>query len=120
VEAVKRVQLVTDRVAQVRMEFGDEGLRLAAGGDEVGSAEEELPCELDGSPLTIAFNPSYLLDALGALQSPRALLTFTTPNRPALMRPGPDRATDDGAPADPEPAIDAGYLHLLMPVRLPG
>ena len=61
-------QLVTDRVAQVRMEFGDEGLRLAAGGDEVGSAEEELPCELDGSPLTIAFNPAYLLDALGALQ----------------------------------------------------
>ncbi|MDF3051309.1 MAG: polymerase subunit beta [Pseudonocardia sp.] len=118
VEAVKRVQLVTDRVAQVRMEFGDEGLRLAAGGDEVGSAEEELPCELDGSPLTIAFNPSYLLDALGALQSPRALLTFTTPNRPALMRPGPDQAPDagDGPAADP----DAGYLHLLMPVRLPG
>jgi DNA polymerase III subunit beta len=119
VEAVKRVQLVTDRVAQVRMEFGDEGLRLAAGGDEVGSAEEELPCELDGSPLTIAFNPSYLLDALGALQSPRALLTFTTPNRPALMRPGPDRAAGDGPAADPEPAPD-GYLHLLMPVRLPG
>jgi DNA polymerase-3 subunit beta len=86
----------------------------------VGSAEEELPCEFDGSPLTIAFNPSYLLDALGALQSPRALLTFTTPNRPALMRPGPDRAADDGTPADPEPAPDAGYLHLLMPVRLPG
>jgi DNA polymerase III subunit beta len=120
VEAVKRVQLVTDRVAQVRMEFGDEGLRLAAGGDEVGSAEEELPCELDGSPLTIAFNPSYLLDALGALQSPRALLTFTTPNRPALMRPGPAPDAGDGPPADTEPAPDAGYLHLLMPVRLPG
>ena len=118
VEAVKRVQLVTDRVAQVRMEFGDEGLRLAAGGDEVGSAEEELPCELDGSPLTIAFNPSYLLDALGALQSPRALLTFTTPNRPALMRPGPDEAPDAGY--GPAAGPDAGYLHLLMPVRLPG
>ena len=71
------------------MEFGDDGLRLSAGGDEVGSAEEELPCELDGAPLVIAFNPGYLLDALGALHTPRARLTFTTPNRPALMRPVP-------------------------------
>ena len=72
VEAIKRVALVTDRVAQVRMEFGEDGLRLAAGGDDVGSAEEELPCELDGEPLTIAFNPGYLLDALGALHTERA------------------------------------------------
>jgi DNA polymerase-3 subunit beta len=121
IESIKRVALVTDRVAQVRMEFGEDGLRLAAGGDDVGSAEEELPCELDGESLTIAFNPGYLLDALGALHTERAQLTFTTPNRPALVRPVPaaPAATDDGAapsPAQPVP----GYLHLLMPVRLPG
>ena len=119
VEAIKRVALVTDRVAQVRMEFTEDGLRLAAGGDDVGSAEEELPCELDGAPLTIAFNPNYLLDSLGALHTDRAQLTFTTPNRPALVRPvpaPPAEEGDDGATADPVP----GYLHLLMPVRLPG
>lgn len=120
VEAIKRVALVTDRVAQVRMEFGEDGLRLAAGGDDVGSAEEELPCELDGAPLTIAFNPSYLLDSLGALHTDKAQLTFTTPNRPALVRPvpaPPAGSDDDGAgAAEPTP----GYLHLLMPVRLPG
>jgi len=123
VEAIKRVQLVTDRVAQVRMEFGDDGLRLSAGGDEVGSAEEELPCELDGAPLVIAFNPSYLLDALGALHTPKARLTFTTPNRPALMRPvappAADAAEGEAAP-DAGGEQDSGYLHLLMPVRLPG
>ena len=131
VEAIKRVQLVTDRVAQVRMEFGDDGLRLTAGGDEVGSAEEELVCELDGAPLTIAFNPGYLLDALGALHTPRARLTFTTPNRPALMRPvpAPAPATESDAAEADESGAEApagaetpgsGYLHLLMPVRLPG
>lgn len=116
-EAIKRVQLVTDRVAQVRMEFSEDGLRLTAGGDDVGSAEEELPCELDGAPLTIAFNPGYLLDSLGALHTDRAQLTFTTPNRPALVRPvpAPPGESGDGG-ADPVP----GYLHLLMPVRLPG
>jgi DNA polymerase-3 subunit beta len=121
VEAIKRVALVTDRVAQVRMEFGEDGLRLAAGGDDVGSAEEELPCELDGSPLTIAFNPTYLLDSLGALHTDRAQLTFTTPNRPALVRPVPAPPTgtgDDGAGATADAV--PGYLHLLMPVRLPG
>jgi DNA polymerase-3 subunit beta len=129
VEAIKRVQLVTDRVAQVRMEFGDDGLRLSAGGDEVGSAEEELSCEFDGTPLTIAFNPSYLLDALGALHTSRAMLTFTTPNRPALMRPAtPPTAEEDKDSADESgttsaagaEATGSGYLHLLMPVRLPG
>jgi DNA polymerase III subunit beta len=117
VEAIKRVALVTDRVAQVRMEFGADGLRLAAGGDDVGSAEEELACEFDGEPLMIAFNPGYLLDALGALHTERAQLTFTTPNRPALVRPVPAAPAGDApAPATPVP----GYLHLLMPVRLPG
>jgi len=107
-EAIKRVALVTDRVAQVRMEISEDGMRLAAGGDDVGSAEEELACELDGEPLTIAFNPAYLLDALGALHADRARLGFTTPSKPALVRPV-GGADDQG-----------GYQHLLMPVRLPG
>ena len=118
VEAIKRVSLVADRVAQIRLEFGEDGLRLTAGGDDVGSAEEELPCSLDGNPLTIAFNPGYLLDSLGALHTERAQLTFTTPNRPALVRPVPPPSTeDDGGSVTPE---KSGYLHLLMPVRLPG
>jgi DNA polymerase III subunit beta len=119
VEAIKRVALVTDRAAQVRMEFGEDGLRLSAGGDDVGSAEEELTCEFEGEPLTIAFNPGYLLDSLGALHTERAQLTFTTPNRPALVRPVPAAPTDDDAAPNPARPVP-GYLHLLMPVRLPG
>ncbi len=114
IEAVKRVSLVADRAAQVRMEFTEGALRLAAGGDSVGaegSAEEQLACELDGEPLTIAFNPGYLLDGLAALRTDRAQLSFTTPNRPALVRPV--------SPTDAPGAV-SGYLHLLMPVRLPG
>ena len=57
-----------------------------------------------------------LLDALGALHTSRARLTFTTPNRPALVRPVPSEQADGAAAAQPAP----GYLHLLMPVRLPG
>jgi DNA polymerase-3 subunit beta len=115
VEAIKRVSLVADRGAQVRLEFTEGSLRLTAGGDDEGSAEENLPAELDGEPLTIAFNPGYLLDGLNSLHSERAHLAFTTPNRPALARPV--TAEDTSGPAV---APASGYLHLLMPVRLPG
>jgi DNA polymerase-3 subunit beta len=108
-ESIKRVSLVAERGTQVRLEFGDNTLRLSAGGDDEGSAEEELQVEYEGEPVTIAFNPGYLVDGLGALHSDRAELTFTTPNRPALIKP-----------ADPEGNVVPGYLYLLMPVRLPG
>ena len=109
VEAIKRVSLVAERGTQVRLEFSDEGLRLTAGGDDEGSAEEELPAELSGEGLTIAFNPTYLQDGLGALKSDRAQMLFTTSNRPALLKP----VGEDGE-------VVPGYLYLLMPVRLPG
>jgi DNA polymerase-3 subunit beta len=118
VEAIKRVSLVADRAAQVRMEFTEGALRLSAGGDDEGSAEEQLPAELDGEPLTIAFNPGYLLDGLNSLHTERAHLAFTTPNRPALARPIPAGDTEASQSASVAPA--SGYLHLLMPVRLPG
>ena len=108
-EAIKRVSLVAERGTQVRLEFADNSLRLSAGGDDEGSAEEELPVEYEGEPVTIAFNPGYLVDGLGALHHDQAELTFTTPNRPALIKP-----------ADEQGQVVPGYLYLLMPVRLPG
>ncbi|MCP2168970.1 DNA polymerase III subunit beta [Goodfellowiella coeruleoviolacea] len=109
VEAIKRVSLVAERGTQVRLEFVDSVLRLSAGGDDEGSAEEELQVEYTGEPVTIAFNPSYLLDGLGALRTDRAHLSFTTPSRPALLKP-----------VDEDGGVAPGYLYLLMPVRLPG
>ena len=108
-EAIKRVSLVAERGTQVRLEFADGGLRLSAGGEDEGSAEEELAVEFTGDPVTIAFNPAFLQEGLAALHSDRAELSFTTPNRPALIK----AVGEDGT-------VAAGYLYLLMPVRLPG
>jgi DNA polymerase III subunit beta len=118
-EAIKRVALVADRGAQVRMEFSDDVLRLSAGADDVGRAEEDVAVEFVGEPLTIAFNPTYLTDGLGALHSERVSFGFTTPSRPAVLRPASD---NDPQPADsgPFPAVLTDYVYLLMPVRLPG
>jgi DNA polymerase-3 subunit beta len=117
-EAIKRVALVADRGAQVRMEFADDVLRLSAGADDVGRAEEDLAVAFSGDPLTIAFNPTYLTDGLGSLHSERVTFGFTTPSRPAVLRPAGDGATGGGA--GPFPALQTDYVYLLMPVRLPG
>ncbi|MFI6098325.1 DNA polymerase III subunit beta [Lentzea sp. NPDC051213] len=108
-QAIKRVSLVAERGTQVRLEFVDGGLRLSAGGDDEGSAEEELPVSYTGDPVTIAFNPGYLLDGLGAVRTQKVHLSFTTPSRPALLKP-----------VDEDGNVAPGYLYLLMPVRLPG
>ena len=118
-EAIKRVALVADRGAQVRMEFSSDVLRLSAGADDVGRAEEDVPVEFAGEPLTIAFNPTYLTDGLGSLHSGQVSFGFTTPSRPAVLRPAGD---DDSQPSGsgPFPALQTDYVYLLMPVRLPG
>ncbi len=117
-EAIKRVALVADRGAQVRMEFTDGVVRLSAGADGLGMAEEDLPVEFAGEPLTIAFNPSYLTDGLGSLHSDRVTFGFTTPSKPAVLRPAGDDAGAVGS--GPFAAGETDYVYLLMPDRLPG
>jgi len=106
VEAVKRVALVADRNAPVRLEFGDGAVALSAGGEDEGKAEEQLEIAYEGEPITTAFNPQFLLDGLGAVSSSTARLLFTSSNKPVVLRPD----ASDGAE----------YTYLIMPVRLPG
>jgi DNA polymerase-3 subunit beta len=104
VDAVKRVALLADRSTPVRLEFADGGVNLTAGGDDEGRAEERLEVAYDGEAITIAFNASFLLDGLGALNAPTARLLFPSANKPTVLRP-----------ADSEDE----YYYLIMPMRLP-
>ena len=104
VEAVKRVALLADRSTPVRLEFAEGGVNLSAGGDDEGRAEEQLEVVYDGEPITIAFNATFLLDGLGALDTSSARLLFPSANKPTVLRP---------AESDEE------YYYLIMPMRLP-
>jgi DNA polymerase-3 subunit beta len=80
-----------------------------------------MPVAFAGEPLTIAFNPTYLTDGLGSLHSQRVTFGFTTPSRPAVLRPaGDDEGDTAGGGAGPFAAAQTDYVYLLMPVRLPG
>jgi DNA polymerase-3 subunit beta len=112
VEAVKRVALVAARNAPVRLSFSADGVVLEAGGQDDAQASERLECGWETSAeaeMSIAFNPQYLLDGLGAVDSDTTTLAFTGPTRPAVLT---GKRNPDGATAD--------YRYLLMPVRLSG
>jgi DNA polymerase-3 subunit beta len=109
VEAVRRVSLVAPRNSSVRLGFSADGLVLEAGGGEDAQASEGLDCSYEGEAMTIAFNPAYLLDGLGAIDSDTAVVSFTTPSKPAVLTG--KRSGDVGA---------GEYSYLLMPVRLSG
>lgn len=87
VDSIGRVALMSDRGAQVRLAFDNDEVVLTAGGDDSGEAEETLSVKYWGEPMTIAFNPSYLLDGLSVIDGPTATFGFT-PNRPAVIVPG--------------------------------
>ena len=119
-EAIRRVSLVTDRNAQIRMQFRSGELILSAAGTDSGHAEESLPCAFTGADeLLIAFNPGYLKDGLAVVHTDRVVFGFTEPSRPAILIPEPEELPEADAEGNfPTPATD--FTYLLMPVRLPG
>jgi len=109
VEAVKRVALVAERSAPVRLTFADGTATLDAGNGEEAQASESVAVTLNGDPVVTGFNAGYLLDGLASLGAPIAHFAFTQPTKPANL-------TGLSSPDDTPPA-DAAYI--LMPMRLP-
>ena len=120
-EALRRVSLVTERNAQIRLEFSHGQVILSAGGTEdSGHAEETLPASFTGREnLIIAFNPGYLKDGLAVIGTDRAVFGFTEPSRPAILIPEPESLPEADADGN-FPTPDTNFTYLLMPVRLPG
>lgn len=109
-EAVKRVSLVAERNTPVRLAFSTSEVVLRAGTGDDAQATEAVECTTVGDGLEIAFNPSYLLDGLTAIDAPVAHVSFTQSTRPAVLV----------GLAEPSAEPSEDYRYLLMPVRLTG
>ncbi|AJT42255.1 DNA polymerase III subunit beta [Psychromicrobium lacuslunae] len=109
VEAVRRVALVAERNTPVRLAFTDGQLSLDAGTGEDAQASEALEAGLSGEEITVAFNPHYLSEGLGAFESKFVRFSFTSAPKPVMMTAQNDIDGDD----------QDDYRYLVMPVRLP-
>lgn len=108
IDATRRVALVAERNSSVRLAFAEGEVTLDAGQSDDAQASEALTAELEGEPITVAFNPQYLLDGLTALGSEYVRFGFTQETKPVefvgVKEPGGEIAAD--------------FRYLLVPIRI--
>ena len=106
-EAAKRVALVAERNTPIRLTFSDGQVVLDAGQGDDAQASEALEAVLVGEDISVAFNPHFLADGLGALDTTFVRLSFTHPNKPVEFTGQESLEGDDLK----------DYRYLLVPIR---
>lgn len=100
---VRQAAIMTDEESKrVDLTFAPGKLTLQAHGAEMGSSTVEMPLEgYEAKPMTVAYDPSYLVDFLRAVDGePTVILELTSPDKPGLFRVGDN------------------YLYLVMPMTV--
>jgi len=78
------------------------GVERVAVTQDVGQAHESLDAKFEGTELTVAFNPDYLLQGAEVMPGDEVVIETVDSLKPALVK----------SPEHPE------FLYLLMPVRV--
>ena len=102
-EVVRRVGLLAQKNAPLRLRFSEGALDVSAQTPDVGEASESLPVPFAGEALEIGFNPEFFREGLESAESEELILKLISPLRPGLIQSG-----DEGA----------GFSYLVMPIRL--
>jgi DNA polymerase-3 subunit beta len=100
-EVVRRVSLLAQKNAPLRLAFAEGEVTVSAQTPDVGEARETLPVPFSGEAFEIGFNPDFLRDGLESVAGD-VVLKLISPLRPGLI----------------ESADDSGFLYLIMPIRL--
>jgi DNA polymerase-3 subunit beta len=102
-EALKQVAPYGQNNNPVRLTFERERVQVDGSLQDVGRGAASIEAKYEGEALTVAFNPTYLSDGVGAVEDNEVMLEVRDGLKPALLH-GNERH---------------GFLYLLMPVRLP-
>jgi len=101
-EVVRRVSLLAQKNAPLKLAFGEGQLEVSAQTPDIGEASESLPVPFNGEPLAIGFNPEFFRDGLDSAETDEIVLKLISPLRPGLIQSG----------------ADGGFIYLVMPIRL--
>lgn len=107
--AVDRASLIarTDQYNIVKLSFAQGLMRISSNSPEIGEAEETIPAEVTGDDVTIAFNASYLMDALKSLDSDTCILSLQGSNEQGVNL----------SPMTIREEADPNYIYVVTPVR---
>src|SRR3954471_1199701 len=101
-DVVRRMSLMAQKNAPLRLAFGDGELKVSAQTPDVGEAHESMPIPFQGEPFEIGFNPDFLRDGLESVDADDLRLKLISPLRPGLIEAGDE----------------SGFQYLIMPIRL--
>ncbi len=101
-DAVRRVRIMAREATPVRLVQKPDSLELMAVSQELGQAHEEVDAKYEGTELTVAFNPEFLIAGVEATPGSEITLESVDALKPALVR---STEVED-------------FLYLLMPVRV--
>jgi len=101
-EVVRRISLMAQKNAPLRLKFSEGELTISAQTPDVGEASQTLPVPFAGEQFEIGFNPEFLRDGLESSEGGDLVLKLISPLRPGLI----------------ESADGSGFLYLIMPIRL--
>lgn len=100
--AVERVAVMSDeRTNLIKLHFEADMVQVSSNTPDVGKAQEEVACTLEGQVMDIAVNVRYVVDVLQKLNSSEVRLEMTGPLKPLIFK---GDAEDN-------------YKYLLMPVQ---
>jgi DNA polymerase-3 subunit beta len=102
VEVVRRISLLAQKNAPLRLTFETGQLTVSAQTPDVGEASEALPVPFSGERFEIGFNPEFLRDGLESVESEELLFKLISALRPGLIE-SPERGE---------------FVYLIMPIRL--
>ena len=99
-EATRRASLFTAPNSQaVRLDISKNRLIFFKESPEFGEVKEDMDVVYDADSLSIAFNPTYLLDALKAVKTDEVELELSGPDRPGVIR-------------------QDGFLYMVLPMQV--
>jgi DNA polymerase-3 subunit beta len=86
----------------VRLSIASGRMTLSATSAEMGDSVSEIDAQVEGEPMTIAFNVKYLIDVLPVMDSAQVALETTTSSSPGVIRP----------------VGDDTFTHVIMPMHI--
>lgn len=102
-EVVRRVSVMAQRNAPIRLRFAEGELTVSAQTQDVGEARETMPAPYAADPLEIGFNPEFLRDGVESVEGDEVRLKLISSLRPAVIQGEGD-----------------DFSYLIMPIRLAG
>jgi DNA polymerase III subunit beta len=101
--SLRRAKLLAkDSTSSVRLTMKDKYVEIRTQSPDAGDIEDNVDADFAGEEMTIAFNPSFLIDGIEAVPGDEVVLEMTDSVRPAMVH-GVD---------------DERFRYLLMPVRV--